>query len=196
MGDWLGLAIDAKGSLWHAGKWTAGLISWDPDPLNWWKRGGAAAFEEAFGDGYAGGVGGEPVFRVAAAGHPVHLSSVAVCPDGSVWFGSLGPEDGVQETLARFDGRGFTPYPSSAAGLPERAVQDLACLPDGRLVIAGPSTGLSLWNPATGAIARLTAGSGHLPSDRVLQLDLDVMANPPSLHVATGRGAAVIRVFP
>jgi hypothetical protein len=195
MGDWFGLALDARGWLWHAGKWSAGLITWVDDPHLWFSRNGAA-FDEAFGDGWPAPGSLEPVFRVAAAGHPVHLSSVAVCPDGKVWFGSLGPEDGVEQTIASFDRRGFTTYLASAAGLPERSVRDLVCLPDGRLVIAGPSSGLAVWNPATGRSERLTAATGHLPSDRVLKLELDVMADPPSLHVATAGGAAVIRVFP
>jgi streptogramin lyase len=199
MGDWDGLAIDSKGSLWHAGKWTAGLITFDPSPLNWFRRNGAA-FEEAFGDPYSGpGTGGfanEPVFKVAMEGHPVHLSAVTVCPDGKVWFGSHGPSDGVAETVASFDGLGFTTFLSSEVGLAETAVRDVVCLPDGRLVFAGGSTGLSLFDPVTGNAVRLTAGTGHLPSDRVLQLDLDRMADPPSLHVATSGGAAVLRVFP
>ena len=95
MGDWRGLAIDAEGGLWHAGKWSAGLISWDPSPLNWWQRQGAA-FEYAFGDPYyPDGSGSPPVFRVANEGHVVALTAAAVCPDGKVWFGSSGPADGV-----------------------------------------------------------------------------------------------------
>ena len=39
VGDWLGLAIDGEGRLWHAGKWTAGRITWVDD---------AAAVAQAF----------------------------------------------------------------------------------------------------------------------------------------------------
>ena len=41
MGDWAGLAVDARGDLWHAGRWTAGLITWVPSPVEWFGRNGA-----------------------------------------------------------------------------------------------------------------------------------------------------------
>ena len=75
------------------------------------------------------------------------------------------------------------------------AVQDIVALPDGRLVFAGPSTGLVFYDPATGASKAMRAGQG-IPDDRVVQLELDTMVSPPALHVSTYGGAAVIRVFP
>ncbi len=195
MGDWRGLAVDADGGLWHAGKWAAGLISWDPSPLHWWQRQGAA-FEHAFGDPYyPDGSGIPPVFRVANEGHVVALTAVAVCPDGKVWFGSSGVADGVGETVASFDGAGFAYFSAQAMGLGEAAVRDLACLPDGRLVLAGFSTGLALYDPATGTSKQLRAGGG-LPSDRITALEVDRMASPPTLHVSTAAGAAALRVLP
>jgi hypothetical protein len=198
MGDWRGLAIDGRGSLWHAGRWTAGLISYDPDPLRWFSRNGAA-FEAAFGDPYLGprssGFDNEPVFKVAASGHSVFLTGVAVCPDGRVWFSSSGVSDGIAETVAVWDGRAFRTFRAEALGLGEAAVRDVACLPDGRLVLAGFTTGLAVHDPATGVTARVRAGGG-IPSDRVLALEVDRMADPPSLHVATSAGAAVLRVLP
>ena len=59
VGEWLGLAIDDEGRLWHAGKWTAGRITWVDDALQWHKRYGAA-FDAAFGDPWIGGAGDEP----------------------------------------------------------------------------------------------------------------------------------------
>ena len=53
IGDWNGLALDASGDLWHAGRWTAGLVTWDADPVSWFARNGAA-FAIAFGDPYGG----------------------------------------------------------------------------------------------------------------------------------------------
>jgi hypothetical protein len=195
MGDWLGLAIDANGDLWHAGRWTAGLISWDPDPVRWFARNGAA-FKAAFGDPYLGpGSSNPPVFPVAKEGHSVFLSSVSVCPDGRVWFGSLGPDDGVEPTIASYGLEGFRYYTTAEVGLPERPVRDLVCLPDGRLAIANPYAGVVLWDPSSGASTPLRAGSG-LPSDVVLALELDAMPSPPTLHVATASGAAALRVLP
>ncbi|MFY3745424.1 WD40 repeat domain-containing protein [Anaeromyxobacter sp. Red801] len=195
LGDWAGLAIDANGDLWHAGRWAAGLITWDPDPFHWFARNGAA-FKVAFGDPYyPDGTGNMPVFPVANEGHDVLLTGVAVCPDGTVWFSSAGPADGVMETVASWDGHRFTHYLSSALGLGERPVRDIACLPDGRVVVAGYTTGISIWDPATRTSRSMRAGSG-LPSDRVTAIEVDRMPAPPTLHVSTAGGAAAIRVLP
>ena len=42
LGEWKGLAVDANGELWHAGKWAAGRISWDESPARWVARNGEA----------------------------------------------------------------------------------------------------------------------------------------------------------
>jgi hypothetical protein len=77
----------------------------------------------------------------------------------------------------------------------EQAVQDIVALPDGRIVLAGPSTGLVFYDPATRQRVAMRAGQG-IPDDRVTQLELDTMVDPPALHVSTFGGAATIRVFP
>jgi hypothetical protein len=197
MGEWRGLAIDANGDMWHAGKWSAGLITWDPDAINWWNRAGKA-YKHAFGDPYSGpGSGNPPVFEVGMEGHDVYLSAVSVCPDGTVWFGSLGVADGVPYTVASFaDHKGFKYYEATSIGLPDRAVKDLVCLPDGRLAIASFSGGLVLWDPAKNAATPIRASGGLIPSDEIESLELDAMANPATLHVATARGAAAIRLLP
>jgi hypothetical protein len=195
MGDWYGLALDANGDLWHAGRWTAGLIGWDPDPVNWFARNGLA-FKHAFGDPYGGpGSGSPPVFEVAKEGHSVWLTSVSVCPDGRVWFGSLGPTDGVDPTIAVYDGARFRYLTAGQVGLPERAVRDLVCLPDGRLAIASFFSGMVLYDPKDGSHRALRAGDG-IPSDEITALELDTMPSPPTLHVSTAGGAAALRVLP
>ncbi len=198
MGEWRGLAVDASGALWHAGKWSAGLILSAGDPTSWWQRAGKA-YEQAFGDPYLGpGSPNPPVFEVAMEGHDVFLSAVTVCPDGKTWFGSLGVADGVPYTIASFDAatRSFHYYLATALGLPDPSVKDLVCLPDGRLAAASASGGLVLWDPATNASTPVRAAGGLIPSDRVESLEVDRMANPPTLHVATEGGAAAIRVLP
>jgi hypothetical protein len=191
MGDWFGLALDANGDLWHAGRWTAGLITWDPDPVNWFAR-NEHAFKVAFGDPYGGpGSGNPPVFPVGMEGHSVFLTAVSVCPDGKVWFGSQGPEDGVDATIASYEKGHFRYFTAGQVGLAERTVRDLVCLPDGRLAIASFYSGMVLYDPSTGA-----SKSVRLPSDVVLSLELDTMADPPTLHVATESGAVALRVLP
>jgi hypothetical protein len=202
MGDWAGLAIDPNGDVWHAGRWTAGLITWDDDPRRWFERHGRA-FKYAFGDPYplppnAEGFMNEPVFKVNAEGDSVYLTGVAVCPDGRVWFSSRGPQNGTDHTVAVLnrlpDGRirGFETFAATSLGLGEREVRDIECLPDGRVVLAGFRTGVVLYDPSTGTSTRVPG----LPSDTILDLEVDRMIEPPALHVATARGGAVLRVLP
>jgi hypothetical protein len=196
MGDWAGLDVDAQGNVWHAGRWTAGLISWDADPGDWFARNGRA-FLLAFGDPYpapptADGFVNEPVFRVAREGDSPHLTGVAVCPDGRVWFSSSGPQSGTGNTVAVWNGKRFDTFAAGALGLGESAVRDVVCLPDGRIVLAGYRTGAVIHDPVKGT-SRPVPG---LPSGTVLDLEVDRMVSPPTLHVATDSGAAALRVLP
>jgi hypothetical protein len=202
MGDWLGISIDDKGRLWHAGKWAAGRITWDPDPKIWVARNGAA-FDAAFGDPYYGpGNGSPPIFEVAAEGHEVHMTAVTVCPDERVWFSTEGVQDGPSlargDVLAVWDESKHTLsyFAPSMVGVSEARVRDVVCLADGRLAIAGFNTGLSLYDPAKGTSTPVRASGGLIPSDTILSLEVDRMVAPQTLHVATSGGAAAIRVLP
>jgi hypothetical protein len=199
MGDWRGLAVDGNGDLWHAGRWTAGLITFVSDPVEWFERNGRA-FAIAFGDPYPlpandEGFTNEPVFKVNAEGDSVHLTGVAVCPDGRVWFSSSGPDNGPGHTVAVWRGRSFQTFSAASLGLPAAAVRDVECLPDGRLVLATYHQGMVLHDPRTGASRAIRAGDG-IPHDTILALEVDRMVSPPTLHVATAGGAAALRVLP
>jgi hypothetical protein len=200
MGDWKGLAIDGQGRLWHAGKWTAGRITWVADPHEWVFRNGAA-FDAAFGDPYTGpGDDNPPVFEVAAEGHEPRMTGVAVCPDGRVWFSTEGAEDGPArergDVLAVWDGRGFRAFTGPQVGLADPRARDVACLPDGRVVVAGYTSGLSIFDPAKGTSIPIRASGGLIPSDAIRAIEVDRMVSPPTLHVATDGGAAALRVLP
>jgi hypothetical protein len=200
MGDWLGLDVDREGRLWHAGKWTAGRITWASEPATWVARNGAA-FDAAFGDPYHGpGTGNEPVFEVAQEGDPVQLTGVSVCPDGRVWFASKGVASGPAAAaglaVAVWEGTRFLTYTAGQLGLAETAVKDLVCLPDGRVVLAGFTTGLSVFDPASGRSTSIRASGGLIPSDHIVQLEVDRMPIPATLHVSTAGGAAALRVVP
>jgi hypothetical protein len=186
-GDWRGLALDAQGRLWHAGEWTAGLIRWNADPVSWWVH---AVFDVNFGDPYTYGSGfrNEPVFKVPKEGDPVHLTAVSVCPDGRVWFASAGATS-VAETVAAWDGSAFQTFDARALGLAEQGVQDLVCLPDGRIVLAGVTSGAAVYDPAHGTSKPLDG----LPSAHVNRLGVDTMVSPFALMVSTDAGAAVLR---
>jgi hypothetical protein len=187
-GDWRGLALDAQGRLWHAGEWTAGLIPWNANPVTWWTT---WTFDAAFGDPYTGpgpGFRNEPVFQVPHEGDPVYLTAVSVCPDGRVWFATAGATS-VNDTVAVWDGGAFKTYDARALGLAERGVQDLVCLPDGRIVLAGVTSGAAIYDPSSGASKPLDG----LPGAHVNRLGVDTMVSPFSLLVSTDAGAAVLR---
>jgi hypothetical protein len=214
IGWWQGLALAPDGDVWHAGRWAAGKIRWAADPLAWEQRAGHEAFDEAFGDPYPGI---PPVFFPNSCdygatacqeleGLVVSLTAVSAAADGTAWFASgrvfgSGSRLGSDEPLHYFGiasykrGKGFKYYSYSDVGVPQGNAQDLVALPNGQIVVAGGGTGLSFFDPATGKHVNVRAGQG-IPNDRVLQMEVDTMVDPPALHVATAGGAAVIRVFP
>jgi hypothetical protein len=196
MGDWAGLDVNGHGDVWHAGRWTAGLITWTANPLDWVGRNGGA-FALAFGDPYpvapdADGFTNEPVFRVAREGDSPHLTGVAVCPDGRVWFSSSGPSSGTGDTVAVWNGHSFKSFGATSLGLGESGVRDVVCLPDGRVVLGGYHTGAVIYDPAKGTSKPVPG----LPGGSVYDLEVDRMVSPPTLHVATDGGAAALRVLP
>ena len=125
------------------------------------------------------------------------ISAVAVTPDGKSWwasepFGSSDPAYGI----ASFNGRTFEYFdPIRDAGMLETNVVDMVALPDGRLVLASQTTGLTFWDPVKKTSVSMRASQG-IPDDHILRLELDTMVKPPALHVATRGGGAVLRVFP
>ena len=203
LGDWRGLAIAPDGDLWVAGRWAAGKIVYVADNSLWFKQGGAAYAPPrgmSFGDPYYGNCSGSrPVFCVPLEGDIVNLSAVTVATDGRVWFAnSIFSSDPAERSygIAVYDGKSFTYFdPVSDAGMSEVNVRDMVALPDGRLVLAGATTGLVFWDPVKGTHTQVRGGQG-IPDDHVHRLELDTMVNPPALHVSTWGGATVLRVWP
>jgi hypothetical protein len=198
LGDFRGMAVDAKGDLWVGGRWAAGKILYAADNTLWYQTPRPPtktqnAIDPAFGDGNC------PAFCPPQEGDPVNISAITVAKDGKVWFSSgtlfNDPAD-VPYGIAFYDGHQFTRYdPVRDLGMSESHIRDMIALPDGRLVVAGLSSGLVFWDPATGKHTAMRAGQG-IPDDGVMRIQLDLMVNPPALQVATRGGAAILRVLP
>ena len=194
VGDWRGLAIAPDGDLWHAGKWAAGKIRWSAIQDWYW-----TPRPDGSGNAIVPAFTGNLLFPAPQEGDAVNMTAVAVARDGTVWFATKstgGGLDGLGYGIVTWSpGQGLVAYDPRDLGLPEYDVQDLVALPDGRVVLAGPSSGLAFYDPATGTSKSLRAGQG-IPSGQVTRLEVDTMVDPPALHVSTAAGAAVLRVLP
>lgn len=140
--------------------------------------------------------GTPPVFWPPAPGDPVSISAVTEAPDGTTWWASSPNGPFPAYGIASYDGHRFKYFdPMRDAGLGESSVSDLLALPDGRIVVAGPNSGVVFWDPVKGTRVSLRGGSG-LPDDHVQRLELDRMVDPPALHISTWGGAVVLRKLP
>jgi hypothetical protein len=200
LGDWKGLALGPDGNLWVGGRWTGGSIRYTSALHDWLNRPADQIYAVAFGDGYvstncsAGSFCNQPVFMVPQEGDVVSVQAVAVTPDGRTWFAS-GKSNSADTPrgLAVWDGKTFHYYdPQRDLGMAESDLRDLIALPDGRLAVAGASSGVTLWDPKSGAHVAITG----LPDPHVLRMELDTMVSPPALHIATYGGAVSLRSWP
>ena len=192
IGEWRGLALDAKGDLWMAGQYSAGLLGWTPGLLDWLDN-NVNPFLIAFGDPYPPW---QPVFYPPAEGDSVDIRAVAVAPDGLVWFAS-GPEwsdSDPEYGIASYEpGPGtFAYYDPIALGFGTKALVDMVALPDGRLVFGTEYDGLRIWDPRAGTVASFTTTQG-LPGDQIQLMYLDPRTSPPALFVGTDGGLALFR---
>ena len=109
-----------------------------------------------------------------------------------MWFSSSGPQSGTGDTVAVWKGRSFETFSAARLGLGGSAVRDVACLPDGRDRARRVPDRRRALRPATGASKPVPG----LPSGTILDVEVDRMVSPPTLHVATDSGVAAIRVLP
>jgi hypothetical protein len=197
MGDWYGLALAPNGWLWMGGLVSAGAIGYR-EPLQDWVRSWAPynPFLAAFGDPYPGM---PPVFMPPVEGDSVNIRAVAATSDGIIWFASgevlsqqwRGPTYG----LASWDGHRFMYIDPTHLGALEYNILELQALPDDRLVLGFPTTGLLVWKPGDARGRRLTVSDG-LPSEDIRRMQQDLMHDPPLLLVPTAGGLAVFRQVP
>jgi hypothetical protein len=196
-GDWFGLTLADDGRLWMAGLTSAGAIRYKEALTDWvqsWQP--VNPFDPAFGDPYPGN---SPVFDPPVEGDNVNLRAVAAAPDGIVWFAS---GETLNETwrgttygLASWDGHHFTRFDPIQFGAIEYNILELQALPDGRLVLGFPTSGLLVWKPGDSKGHRVTVSDG-LPGEQIGRMSLDRMHDPPILFVPTDGGLAAFRSVP
>ena len=194
-GDWFGLTLAQDGRLWMAGLTSAGAIGYREALSEWvqsWEP--HNPFDPAFGDPYPGS---PPVFSPPREGDYVNMRAVQVTPDGIVWFASGEAETwrGPTYGLASWDGHHFTVFDPTRLGGIEYNILEMQALPDGRLVLGFPDSGLLVWKPGDPSGHRLTVRDG-LPGERIGRTALDRMHEPPLLLVPTEGGLAVLRSVP
>jgi hypothetical protein len=196
-GDWFGLTLAPDGRLWMGGITSAGAIGFR-DSLDEWVMSwdGHNPFIPALGDPYPGNA---PVFNPPIEGDPVNIRGVAVTKDGTVWFASGEVETwrGPTYGLASWGGPGtsFVHIDPTSLGAIDYNILELHALPDGRLVLGFPNSGLLVWKPGDARGRRLTVSDG-LPGEQIRRISLDRMHEPPLFLVPTDGGLAVFRRVP
>ncbi len=199
-GDWFGMALQDDGMLWMGGNTSAGRLPWVPDLYSWSQNYGSYdPFDPAYGDYWPNDT--PPIFRPPGAGDPVNIRAIALT-DGMVWFASgevenwRGPTYGLAG-LVRPNPKGkgrmvINYYDPLKLGAVEFNILELVALPDGRLVLGFPNSGLLVWAPGDPRGHRLTNADG-LPGEKIGRMYLDRMVDPPALYVPTDGGLAVFR---
>lgn len=193
IGEFYGLAVDADGNLWMAGRYAVGLQPWNPVPGHTLTHDGeyddwvSGSFKFAFttdtadhGLGYENGPTYEP------AGYQENNRGAAVTPDGRLWLarnaqaGSLGglvswdPKSANYTTIQR--------YPQVPTDL-----VDLQADPDGTLWIVEQSGALLRFDPATGSLSAFAGVGG------VTRISIDATVTPRAIYASMAGGLAVIR---
>jgi hypothetical protein len=172
LGEFYGIAPDAKGNLWMAGRYGVGLQPWNPiAPFKWVD----AKFLDAFtiyGDGHGLDV---------PAGYVEENSGVAVMPNGVVYISSF------TKGLTRWDPATITyATMTQVSGVPGQ-IRDIAADSDGTLWIVDVDGGLSRHTPSTGETQPWPGISG---AHRVV---VDTSVNPRAVYVSFNGGLCVIR---
>ena len=188
-----GLAVDADGNLWMAGRYAVGLQPWNPVPGHTLTQQGeydewvSGSFKFAFttdtidhGLGYANGPTYEP------AGYQENNRGAAVTPDGRLWL-ARDVLAGSRGGLVSWDPKS-TNYTTiqSYPQVPTDLV-DVQADPDGTLWIVELTGALLRFDPATGVVSTFAGVSG------VTRISIDATVTPRAIYASMAGGLAVIR---
>jgi hypothetical protein len=184
LGEFYGIAPDAAGNLWMAGRYGVGLQPWNPKPhgsdpsADEWVSG---RFLYAFTTDTADHSLGAEAGPYVARGYAENNRGAAVSPDGRVWFARLGggliswdPKSGNYNTIQR-----WAQVPSD--------LMDVQADPDGSLWLVTSGGALVRFNPANGVAQTWAGVSG------VTRIYVDSTVTPRAVYASMSAGVAVIR---
>jgi hypothetical protein len=186
LGEFYGIAPDAAGNLWMAGRYGVGLQPWNPKPH------GPPATDPA-GDEWVSGHFiwafttdtsdhslGDPSGPYVARGYTENNRGAAVTPDGKLWLARLGgglvswdPATKNYNTIQRY-------------GQVPSDLMDVQADPDGSLWLV--TSGGSLLRFTPGGSVQSWPGVGG-----VTRIYVDTMVTPRAVYVSMAAGLAVIR---
>jgi len=184
LGEFYGIAPDANGNLWMAGKYAVGLQPWNPKPhgadpsADEWVSGHFIyAFTTDTGDHSLGYEMGPYVTR----GYVENNRGAAVSPDGQLWLARLGgglvswdPKSSNYNTIHR-----WSQVPSD--------LMDVQADPDGTLWLVNSGGALLRFDPKAAAVQTWPGVSG------VTRIYVDSTVTPRAVYVSMSSGVAVIR---
>ena len=187
LGEFYGIAPDASGNLWMAGRYGVGLQPWNPiphgpegtDPAgDQWVSG---HFIWAFTTDTSDHSLGDPNGPYVTRGYAENNRGAAVTPDGKLWLARLGgglaswdPATKNYNTIQR-----YSQVPSD--------LMDVQADPDGTLWLVNSTGALLRFDPRTAALQTWPGVSG------VTRIYVDTMVTPRAVYVSMSGGLAVIR---
>jgi hypothetical protein len=188
IGEFYGIAVDAMGNCWMAGRYGVGLQPWDPKP-NGGPLSDTSTFDEwvsgsflfAFTTDTSNHTLGFPSGPWVANGYAENNRGAAVGPDGILWLARLSgglvswdPKSGSYSTIRH--------WPEVPGDL-----LDLQADPDGTLWLVNSSAQLLRFDPTTHNLRIWPGVNG------VLRIYVDVSVTPRAVYVSKYDGLAVIR---
>jgi hypothetical protein len=187
LGEQYGIAPDAAGNLWVAGRYAVGLQPWNPKPHgpagtdptgDEWVSG---HFIWAFTTDTSDHALGDPQGPYIPTGYKENNRGAAVTPDGKLWLARLGgglvswdPATKTYNTIQRY-------------GQVPSDLIDVQADPDGTVWLVTSGGSLLRFDPASGQLQTWPGVGG------VTRIYLDTMVTPRALYVSMSGGLAVIR---
>jgi len=187
LGEFFGIAPDAAGNLWMAGRYGVGLQPWNPKPHG--PAGTDPAGDEwvsghfiwAFTTDTADHSLGDPHGPYVTRGYAENNHGAAVAPNGTLWLARLGgglvswnPSTHNYNTIQH-----YSQVPSD--------LMDVQADPDGTLWLVTSGGSLLRFDPGSGTLQTWPGVSG------VTRIYVDTMVTPRALYVSMSGGLAVIR---